>query len=170
MEKSNKDVFLQAEKRTALDLLKDAMEIDANVPDLEFEVRKRLLSKERQTGVYFLLNNDKQLLYVGKSVNIEKRLLDHIGGKGGNSHRFIDAVDKIRIIPFEPMSVKELHELEKIFIRSLQPAFNGSCDGLAKSTQKSYGYHSLYFDLAEKHREGVTAQDLLEGWEALEYE
>jgi predicted GIY-YIG superfamily endonuclease len=176
--KANKDIFYLAERRAALELLETAYEIDANLPDLEYEIRKRLLSKERLTGIYFLLNNENKLLYVGKSANVEKRLVDHAEGKGGNSHRFLGSVDKIKIVFFEPMKTKELSELEKIFIKTLRPAFNGSCDSLSKSTVKSYGYHSLYFDLLEDYgrirhddtRGCIAANKLLVSWEALPIE
>lgn len=170
--KVEKDIFSSVERLTALELLVEAYEIDATLPDLEFEIRKQLLSKEKLTGIYFLLNNDSKLLYIGKSTNVESRLISHIEGNGGNTKRFYKEISKIKIVFFNDMGVIELNALERIFIRSLRPAFNGSCDSLNNSTMKAYGYESLYFKLRDKCHfrntdevNNAFAKELLSEWE-----
>lgn len=175
MVKVEKDIFLHAERATSLELLSNAYEIDAKLPDIEYEIRKQLLAREKLTGIYFLLNNDNKLLYVGKSANLESRLIDHVTGSGGNTVRFYKEVYKIKIVFFEKMGVAELSNIEKIFIRALRPAFNGSCDSMRNSTVKSYGYESLYFKLREEWdlrnpdevNDEIT-RSIISEWEALQ--
>jgi predicted GIY-YIG superfamily endonuclease len=150
----NPEVFNESIRRCAENVYSDSLIIKGD--DLEYEVRKALLETKRPKGVYFLISGSGKLLYVGKSENILERLVSHINGKGGNSSRYISFVKEIRIALFSDCTGKSLHTLEKTFITSLKPAFNGGNYSAGSTAQ--YGYESLYHKL----NRSITEDDLVE--------
>lgn len=68
-------------------------------------------------GIYFLLNNDDAVVYVGKSNNVHKRIHFHVGKK--------DFV-KIAILPCDP---SEHEKMEAKYIAKYQPKYNKSWPG-----------------------------------------
>lgn len=67
-------------------------------------------------GVYFLMNGP-DVVYVGQSVNVVRRLGDHLENKD---------FDSVRVIPCKP---SDLDNLEGFFIRFLRPRLNGGGAG-----------------------------------------
>jgi DNA polymerase-3 subunit epsilon len=69
-----------------------------------------------ESGVYYFHDSEGNLIYVGKSKNIHKRILDHLGNK--NSRRAIEMCAKIAGISFELTGselialLKESHEIK----------------------------------------------------------
>ncbi|MFC2113376.1 exonuclease domain-containing protein [Bacteroidota bacterium] len=65
-------------------------------PNLDKETMEQLPEK---TGVYYFLNDQKQVIYIGKSKNIRKRVLSHISNNA--SRRSIELKESIAGINFE---------------------------------------------------------------------
>jgi DNA polymerase-3 subunit epsilon len=59
----------------------------------------RVLGLPEQTGVYYLYNHEGRLLYVGKSNNIRKRVMQHLSGSG--TKRALEMRSQIADIDFE---------------------------------------------------------------------
>jgi excinuclease ABC subunit C len=72
-------------------------------------------------GVYRMYDKSKQVIYVGKSQNLHRRLLQHIG-KDTNTAYFIDEVKKIEWFKNDDPVLQTL--LEGIFIAYHTPKYN----------------------------------------------
>lgn len=83
---------------------------------------KRMLSEEEIvsaaggwssfTGVYFLIENDK-VVYVGQSLNIFSRVMQHVQNK------------KFARVAYIPCSQDQLDAIESLYIHALKPKLNG---------------------------------------------
>jgi DNA polymerase-3 subunit epsilon len=109
-------------------------------PELDPQILERL---PEETGVYFFLNDQKQVIYIGKSKNIRKRVLSHFSNNG--SRRSIELRESIAAIDFE-LTGSELIALlvESSEIKKHAPRFNRA----QKRKSMQYG---LY---AEKDQKG----------------
>jgi len=69
-----------------------------------------------QAGVYYFHDSEGNLIYIGKSKNIHKRILDHLGNR--NSRRAMEMCEKIADISYELTGselvalLKESHEIK----------------------------------------------------------
>lgn len=83
-------------------------------------------------GIYRMYDNSGEIIYVGKSVNIHKRMHQHLG-KDTNTAYFIDEVKKIEFfIDNDPV-----HQtmLEGIFMAYHRPKYNDE----VKDAKKKFG-------------------------------
>jgi DNA polymerase-3 subunit epsilon len=89
-------------------------------PDLDSKTLENLPEK---TGVYYLLNDQHQVIYIGKSKNIRKRVLSHLSNNG--SRRSIELKESIAGIDFE-LTGSELIALlvESSEIKKHAPRYN----------------------------------------------
>jgi len=76
------------------------------------------------SGIYFLYGEKDELLYIGKSTNLKKRLYAHFKRTGGSKFKYMD-------IPLKNFSVlfaeeEELDKLERQMILKYLPPFNKS--------------------------------------------
>lgn len=77
-------------------------------------------------GVYVLFDKDLEVLYVGESQNVRRRIVNHISKNNTNSavpvgkkicyYMSVECVDKIEMIM-----------VESIFINYMKPKFNAIC-------------------------------------------
>jgi len=90
-----------------------------------------------ECGVYYFHDSEGNLIYVGKSKNIRKRVLDHLGNK--NSRRASEMCDKIAGISFE-LTGSELIALlkESQEIKTFKPFYNRT----QKVSTYPYGLYS----------------------------
>ena len=72
-------------------------------------------------GIYRMSNAQKEIIYVGKSIDLHRRLHEHYGKKS-NTEYFIDEVVKHEVL-FENNPIY-LSLLEAIFIAYYQPKYN----------------------------------------------
>jgi len=116
-------------------------------PGLEQKVLKNL---PEETGVYYFSNDQNQVIYIGKSKNIRKRIMSHLSNNG--SRRSIELKESIAGIDFE-ITGSELIALlvESSEIKKHTPLFNRAQKrrtmqyGLyAKKNEK--GYYELAID------------------------
>lgn len=103
--------------------------------------------KEQGGGIYFIYNQQKELMYIGQTVNIQQRLMQHTGNwtsKIDIQHNFYYA-DYILI-----KSKKERMLAELRLINMLQPKLNIA--GVSTYTTQYYSskYNSLYSELDQK--------------------
>jgi len=156
----NPNCFDVAEGKCALGIFESSESIKGD--DLEYELRKRLVGFKKAKGIYFLVSDEGKLLYVGKSINLLNRVTSHLEGNGGTSYKYFKLIKEIRLAIFDDkITAKELHAIEKKFIRALKPAFNGG--NYVDGTTTQYSYTSLYDKLkAAKNEEDI--QNTLDEW------
>ena len=70
--------------------------------------------------VYFLIDRDDEIVYVGQSTHLESRLIQHREWKGGKQ------VKSFKTVFYIPTDVKLLTFTELAFIRMFKPKFNKS--------------------------------------------
>jgi DNA polymerase-3 subunit epsilon len=111
--------------------LKDLLKT-SKVKKLKFQTYKHHEHVDVGSGVYRMYNDSGEIIYVGKSVNIHKRMHQHLG-KDTNTAYFIDEVKKIEFLQ-EPDPVF-LTMLEGIFIAYHRPKYNDE----VKDAKKKFG-------------------------------
>ncbi len=75
-----------------------------------------------KSGVYLLYNSEKEVIYIGKSLNIKKRLLSYIKGKSSQGIFFPELVSFFEYII--TCNEKEAFLLERDLIKSKKPKYN----------------------------------------------
>ncbi|MCB0660409.1 MAG: GIY-YIG nuclease family protein [Saprospiraceae bacterium] len=83
---------------------------------------ERLHSLPETIGVYYMYNVYGQVIYVGKSINIRKRLMQHFGGIDAKTDKFISKVADITYTETGSELISLL--LESKEIKLLQPEIN----------------------------------------------
>ena len=83
---------------------------------------KRIRSLPQACGVYYFLDRGGRVVYVGKSQNIRRRVLEHFGQKDEKSNRLHQQVNSIRYELTGSELVALLHESYEI--KRLRPAIN----------------------------------------------
>jgi DNA polymerase III subunit epsilon len=91
-----------------------------------------------ETGVYYLHDSEENLIYIGKSKNIHKRVLGHLGNKG--SRRSMELREKLAGISYE-LTGSELAALlrESEEIKKHKPRYNRAL----RRTAAAYGLYSF---------------------------
>lgn len=103
-------------------------------PAITREVIDQLPSK---TGIYYLMDEDGKILYIGKSKDIRKRVLTHLGG--AKTKRALEMVEKVAGIQFEITGSELLALLrESEEIKNHQPFYNRT----QKRSLFNYGLYS----------------------------
>ncbi len=98
--------------------------ISANLKNLHPDLDPGMLEQiPEETGVYYFLNDQNQVIYIGKSKNIRKRILSHLNNNG--SRRSIEMKESIAGIDYE-LTGSELIALlvESSEIKKHGPRFN----------------------------------------------
>lgn len=86
-------------------------------------------------GVYFFYSKENQLLYIGKSINIKKRVLQHFRGKDRKSIKIQLTTSYIKYEQTGSELIALLHESDLIKIH--QPLYN-------RAQRKTKFYYGLY--------------------------
>lgn len=116
-------------------LIKDgiiATHLPQNITD-EF-----LKSIPEVTGVYYFYNTYDTVIYVGKSINIRKRIMQHFGNIDGKTDKFIRKVARITYTPTGSELIAML--LESHEIKTLSPEINKA------QRAKDYPYFIHHFE------------------------
>lgn len=82
------------------------------------------------SGVYIFYDNNKNPIYVGISNNIERRVKEHIRGRGGvSSFLGVQQIDLnmslVSSFEIKIMNMEEARIFESDFIKKNNPMFNG---------------------------------------------
>lgn len=89
----------------------------------EYKIKKDKISTlPKEAGVYFFYGKKKNLLYIGKAINLKNRVKNHFNQPTYRDNLFIEKIEKIGYIPLS--SEIEALILESQFIKKLQPKFN----------------------------------------------
>jgi len=83
---------------------------------------KKIQSLPQSCGVYYFLNSRERVVYVGKSQNIRRRVMEHFGQKDEKSNRLHQQVKSIRYELTGSELVALLHESYEI--KRLSPSIN----------------------------------------------
>ncbi len=110
-------------------LLNILLKIDPNIGGEDAIKLPKALSKEqianipRKTGVYYFLNSKDEIIYVGKSIDIHKRVIQHLNNY--SSKKSIEMLNQINDIKFI-ITGSELVALllESNEIKTIKPIFN----------------------------------------------
>jgi hypothetical protein len=89
----------------------------SSLPSVSLKLRSQL---PEAVCIYFVVDSQNQIQYIGRSTNLRKRWLSH--------HRVnqLESIDGIRIIYLIIDSVELLPEIEKALIEWFSPPLNGS--------------------------------------------
>ncbi len=123
---------------------------------------KNIIDKlPHKTGVYYFLNSEKEIIYVGKSINIHKRILQHL-----NNHSTRKSVEMINHIADVKYTItgSELVALllESDEIKKLKPIYNRAqrrnifTHGLFARINKE-GYYELFTNKIEALSKPLTS-------------
>jgi hypothetical protein len=82
----------------------------------EEDIVRASLPWEKSSGVYFLIA-DREVVYVGQSVNVYSRIDEHAKGKKFDRYAYV------------PCPIEMLDKLESLYIHCLRPRLNGSLNG-----------------------------------------
>jgi hypothetical protein len=82
----------------------------------EEDIVRASLPWEKSSGVYFLIA-DREIVYVGQSVNVYSRIDEHAKGKDFDRYAYV------------PCPIEMLDKLESLYIHCLRPRLNGSLNG-----------------------------------------
>lgn len=91
---------------------------------IDTQAHRDLLNKLReQIGVYYFYDNDKRLIYIGKSINVKKRVAQHLRSNG--SAKALEIRARIADISFEQTGSELIALLlESDEIKKHQPIYN----------------------------------------------
>jgi excinuclease UvrABC nuclease subunit len=84
-------------------------------------LQKQIKELPQKPGVYFLKNNKEEVLYIGKAINIKKRVQTHFT----NGHSFAKFYPQVRSVDYITVRTeKDALVLENQLIKKLQPKYN----------------------------------------------
>lgn len=130
---------------------------DINLKGVQSGVNRSFVEKlPTAAGVYYFYNKDKELIYVGKSINIHDRVLSHLNN---NLHKkAIDMKNQLVDVDFQ-ITGSELVALllESDEIKKNQPRFNQS----QKRTYFNYGLYTFIDDNGYKNLKIIRIIDEL---------
>ena len=128
--------------------------------------RDRIEKLPPKPGVYYFHNEKGKVIYVGKAVNLKKRVVSHFTGTDAG-HRRQQFLRKIHNITYQEC-VSELHALvlESTEIRRLWPAFNysqkkGTPSFGLYAFEDSRGFIRLAIDRKKRHIEALYRFNML---------
>jgi excinuclease UvrABC nuclease subunit len=112
--------------------LKDLIKI-TKIPGIEFtEFDKEHHETDLGGGIYRMYDDSDEIVYVGKSMNLHRRLHQHIG-KDTNTSYFIDEVKRIEYTQEADPVYQNM--LEGVFIAFHRPKYNDE----VKDAKKKFG-------------------------------
>ena len=92
-------------------MLKRSTNFSTLPPNLSPEKYNELPEK---CGVYYFYNSTGKIIYIGKAINIKKRIYSHFTGKGRNKLSFIDAIADVKYQLCGTELIALLHESQEI--------------------------------------------------------
>lgn len=145
-----KALELQSTKKELLKMISDAVQLTAIPKKLHIDTIKSL---PMECGVYYFRDDAGNILYIGKSINIYKRIKQHFSSKGSKTEKMFEHVAQIdyEITGSEIVSLL----LESSEIKKHQPPINRIQKNaefpyaLGMRTDKS-GYKQFYINKMDK--------------------
>jgi DNA polymerase III subunit epsilon len=128
-------ILSQESGRLSADRLINAGIKATNLPkDISIE---RIHALPEETGVYYFYNEYGHVIYVGKSINIRKRVMQHFGNIDAKTDKFIAKVRDFSVELTGSELIAMLHESNEI--KGLQPEVNKA------QRTKEYPYFIHYY-------------------------
>ncbi len=84
--------------------------------------KESLISIPEKSGVYFFYNIERELVYIGKAVNLRKRLASYFKSNYSHGILFPESIEYIEY--FITKNEKEAYFLERDFIKNKTPKYN----------------------------------------------
>lgn len=139
-------------------IVKDAIKVEQR-SNIAPNLKKIIEELPSDTGVYYIHNADGEIIYIGKSRNIRKRIVQHFTGSNSKSKKIQKLV---RTVTYEKTG-SELAALlkESAEIKKTKPIFNRALrrsvftHALYSFTDKN-GYINLYIDKANNAETPIT--------------
>lgn len=93
-------------------------------------------------GIYFIYNDNEEVVYIGKTTNISSRLTTHIRGKYKNANM-------IKFANIMYLEKESLDDIERFYIQTIKPIDNILVEqSYSQSTVKSFLFNDdIYFPL-----------------------
>jgi DNA polymerase-3 subunit epsilon len=120
--------------------------------------RKDFDSLPEKTGVYYFHNKDGKVIYVGKALNIKKRIYSHFTGNGKSRLSFLDHIHKISFTVTGGELIALLLESDQI--KTLYPLYN-------KAQKKSGGSFCICTYIDKKGIHHLAMSRITKGIEPL---
>lgn len=80
-----------------------------------------------ERGIYFLISLTGNVLYIGKSENVRKRLRCHLKGHEKITREYIPFVSTVRVLYVDnEVGRQNLFSVERWFITQVKPIFNNN--------------------------------------------
>jgi len=87
------------------------------------KIKQYILNKLPETcGVYYFLNKDQEIIYIGKSINMYNRALSHFSSKENKSKKMLNDLMNVDFIETGSELIALLHESDEI--KKHKPAYN----------------------------------------------
>lgn len=87
------------------------------------KIKQYILNKLPETcGVYYFLNKDQEIIYIGKSINMYNRALSHFSSKENKSKKMLNDLMNVDFIETGSELIALLHESEEI--KKHKPVYN----------------------------------------------
>lgn len=162
--------LLKTDAETVLKFLKRGSKEQALPPNLPKEEFEKL---PMTTGVYYFLNKKGKVIYVGKAVNIKKRVSGHFSNNSPSKQKqdFMREIFHLRFTECE--TEQDAFALETQEIKKLWPQFNRAQKrhepiyGIVNYYEQT-GFHRLGLNkLKSKSESGILVSSILEGHELL---
>ncbi|NLR90606.1 3'-5' exonuclease family protein [Flammeovirga agarivorans] len=131
---------LLLEQENALQTIEEMTVYDVYSSKRHYQLSKDIIDNlPDETGVYYLYNKEEELIYVGKSKNIRKRILQHLSNK--TTPRAVRMADMVRNVK-TTLTGSELVALllESDEIKKYQPRFNRA----QRRTKQYFGIYKLF--------------------------
>lgn len=132
------------------------MTIKITLPDDKLTFRRynykevRDILKIKHSGVYFLYDNNDELLYVGKTNNFRSRLLSHFRGRDV-AKPFYRLIDHVTVYFVNENFERELYETYAI--NTFKPSFNKAKTYYYDRSEKQFEIDERIRDLEDEKRE-----------------
>jgi len=153
--------------KSALKQRSKEQQLPANLPKADVEQLPLV------PGVYYFHDQKGKVIYVGKAVNIRKRVLSHFSGNNPNRQRQ-EFLRNIFHITYQECGTELMaFALEAVEIKRLWPAYNRSLKRFEQTFgiyafEDQRGYIRLAVDKQRKHSQTVyTCRSLTEGYNLL---
>ncbi len=112
-------------------------DFDTNGLNPALDLRK-IRDLPEMTGVYYFHDEKKDVIYIGKSTNIRKRVFSHLSAKGKRSLRMKENITDVSFEPTGSELIALLKEVDEI--KEYKPLFNRS----GRKTCFNWGLFSFY--------------------------
>lgn len=87
------------------------------------KIKQYILNKLPETcGVYYFLNKDQEIIYIGKSINMYNRALSHFSSKENKSKKMLNDLMNVDFIETGSELIALLHEADEI--KKYKPVYN----------------------------------------------